>query len=110
MSLNTFLQSVRNKTMTLSPKESGKYIALNATYVKINPQGIDKLADVITEELDSGRLKPANFSQATVHPKPDDPQVLDWLFVVDTLNFCFWCKDGEEGKLLASQFVVRVIL
>lgn len=86
--------------MTLTPKESGKYIAQNATYVKINPKGIDKLAEVITEELDSGRLKPANFSQAAVHPKPDDPKVLDWLFVVDTLNFCFWTREGEDCKLL----------
>lgn len=49
------------------------------------------------EEINSGRLSPANFSQTAVHPKPEDPWAIDWIFVVDTLNFCFWKPDNEAG-------------
>ncbi|XP_050305266.1 queuosine salvage protein [Anthonomus grandis grandis] len=83
--------------MALSPKESGKYIAENADFVKLKPENVHKLGDILIEEIKSGNLKPDNFSQTEVHPKPEDPYVLDWLFVVDTLNFCFWHIEKEEG-------------
>ncbi|KAF7265937.1 hypothetical protein GWI33_020678 [Rhynchophorus ferrugineus] len=50
-----------------------------------------------TDEINSGRLKTSNFSQADVHPTPNNPNTLDWLFVVDTLNFCFWHYENQEG-------------
>lgn len=51
----------------------------------------------MAEELSSGRLSPTNFSQNSVHPKPEDTWALDWIFVVDTLNFCFWKLENETG-------------
>lgn len=83
--------------MVLSPKESAELIAKNAIFVKIRNDGIEKLGDVLIQEINSGHLKPTNFGQAEVHPKPEDPFALDWLFVVDTLNFCFWHHEKEEG-------------
>ncbi|KAL1516886.1 hypothetical protein ABEB36_000723 [Hypothenemus hampei] len=83
--------------MVLSPKESGKFIADNATHVKINHEGIRKLGDVLIEEIKSDHLKPDNFGQSFIHPKSTDKHAIDWLFVVDTLNFCFWQIEGEEG-------------
>ena len=38
-----------------------------------------------------------NFSQQEIHPKAEDARAVDWLFVVDTLNFCFWSFDDEQG-------------
>lgn len=87
--------------MILSPKETGKYISENATHVKLNPKGIEKLGDILVEEISSGHLRPDNFSQTDCHPKPEDPNAVDWIFVVDTLNFCFWQLEEKEGKPLA---------
>ncbi|XP_066260299.1 queuosine 5'-phosphate N-glycosylase/hydrolase [Euwallacea similis] len=83
--------------MPLFPKESAKYIAENSSNVTIKFEGITKLGDVLLNELNSGHLKPENFGQTEVHPKAKDKHALDWLFVVDTLNFCFWHNEGEEG-------------
>ncbi|XP_066148311.1 queuosine 5'-phosphate N-glycosylase/hydrolase [Euwallacea fornicatus] len=83
--------------MHLSPKESGLYIANHSNNVTIKLEGITKLGDVLFDELNSGQLKPENFSQTEVHPKAEDKHALDWLFVVDTLNFCFWSNEREEG-------------
>lgn len=81
----------------LSPKESAEYIALHATEVKIKPDGLKKLGDLICTEIQSGRLSPSNFSQVEHHPKSEDPWVLDWILVVDTLNYCFWHVENEIG-------------
>lgn len=83
--------------MVLSPKESGKLIAKLAKHVQILPEGIKVLGDLITKEIHSDKLSIDAFSQHSVHPKSTDPWALDWIFVVDTLNFCFWHKENEPG-------------
>lgn len=40
---------------------------------------------ILTKELDV-----SNFSQSQHHPKPCDKNGIEWIFVIDTLNFCFW--------------------
>jgi len=89
--------------MTLPPKESGKFISDSAKHVKINEDGIKKLGDLLVEEINSGQLSPENFSQNQFHPKPEDPWALDWIFVVDTINFCFWHTENEEGWVVEGK-------
>ncbi|KAK5647026.1 hypothetical protein RI129_005490 [Pyrocoelia pectoralis] len=83
--------------MVLSPRESGKLITKLAKYVQIESEGIKFLGDLIVKDINSGKLSIETFSQHSVHPKPTDPWALDWIFVVDTLNFCFWHKENEQG-------------
>lgn len=47
---------------------------------------------IVTKELDV-----ANFSQNQHHPKPSDKNAIEWVFVIDTLNFCFWTP-GNSTK------------
>lgn len=44
---------------------------------------------IISKELDV-----ANFSQHEHHPKPCDKNAIEWIFVIDTLNFCFWTPEN----------------
>lgn len=45
----------------------------------------------------TGELDVKNFSQHQHHPKATDPNALDWIFLIDTLNFCFWTP-GDATK------------
>ncbi|KAJ8676444.1 hypothetical protein QAD02_012231 [Eretmocerus hayati] len=84
----------------LKPRESGKLISIHATDVSMVDDGIDKIAQEIVKNLENGKLSPNNFSQSSYHPKPDDPRAVDWIFVIDTLNFCFWnSADGKKWKV-----------
>lgn len=47
---------------------------------------------IVTKELDV-----SNFSQNQHHPKPNDKNAIEWIFVIDTLNFCFWTP-GDATK------------
>lgn len=38
-----------------------------------------------------------NFSQHAFHPKATDPIACNWVFLIDTLNFCFWTP-GDDTK------------
>lgn len=52
-----------------------------------------------------GSLDINNFSQHDFHPKSTDGYALNWIFIIDTLNFCFWTPgcdtkwkvDGQTG-------------
>lgn len=47
---------------------------------------------IVTKQLDVG-----NFSQHQHHPKPNDKNAVEWIFLIDTLNFCFWTPG--HGKI-----------
>ncbi|XP_026471688.1 queuosine salvage protein isoform X1 [Ctenocephalides felis] len=72
------------------PRESAEFIVKHAKNVSFKEEGIQKLSKMILEDIVSHKLTPSNFSQHDLHPKPMDPWALDWIFIVDTLNFCFW--------------------
>lgn len=79
------------------PKKAAEFIASQAKYVKIISNNIKELGDILVEEVENGNLSPKNFSHTDVHPTSEQPWAIDWIFVVDTLNFCFWHKENKEG-------------
>uniref|UniRef100_A0A1B0CK85 Queuosine 5'-phosphate N-glycosylase/hydrolase n=1 Tax=Lutzomyia longipalpis TaxID=7200 RepID=A0A1B0CK85_LUTLO len=83
--------------MTLLPRAAGEFIVKRAKSIKINNAGIDKLCRAVMEGLMTKEIDVENFSQHEFHPKPSDPQCLNWLFLIDTLNFCFWTP-GDATK------------
>jgi len=74
----------------LLPRESGEYIVKHAKYLRVLPAGIEKLSAEIIAGIKDKRIDVANFSQHDQHPKPTDAHAVEWIFLVDTLNFCFW--------------------
>ncbi|XP_030381742.1 queuosine salvage protein [Scaptodrosophila lebanonensis] len=88
--LQTTISKSTIQMMTLSPRESGEHIVKNAKYVRVKPAGIERLTQEIVKAVVEKRLNVDNFSQHELHPKPTDPHAVEWIFVVDTLNFCFW--------------------
>ncbi|XP_022918685.2 queuosine 5'-phosphate N-glycosylase/hydrolase [Onthophagus taurus] len=83
--------------MPLNPRDSGKLISSLAKHVKINELGVQKLGDELLKSINSGELSIESFSQNDVHPKYTNWWAIDWLFVVDALNYCFWSKEHESG-------------
>ncbi|CAG7837973.1 unnamed protein product, partial [Allacma fusca] len=84
----------------LSPAESGRLIVDTARDVAIIKKGVEDAAEHIYDSLQSGKLSLQNFKQAELHPKVADEKAIDWIFLVDTLNFSFWSgcskSEGEE--------------
>lgn len=59
----------------------------------------------VVKSIVTGELDVRNFSQHQHHPKATDSNAIEWIFIIDTLNFCFWTPgdamkwrvDGETG-------------
>lgn len=82
--------------MVLLPKESAKLVTKLAKDVFIEEKGIKELAWAVLDAIKTRKIHTGNFSQVKFHPKPDDPRAIDWIFVLDTLNFSFWTDTGAK--------------
>lgn len=51
----------------------------------------------------SKQIDVENFSQHPFHPKSSDPTASNWIFLIDTLNFCFWTP-GNDTKWKVDGF------
>jgi hypothetical protein len=81
----------------LSPAESGRLIVDTARDVAIIKEGVQKAASHIYDALQSGKLSLQNFKQNELHPQVADEKAVDWIFLVDTLNFSFWSGPSKSG-------------
>ncbi|XGW31907.1 hypothetical protein V3C99_010239 [Haemonchus contortus] len=94
----------------LSPLESGKFIMENAKHIKINEDGILRVARMIYDAVKDGSMAEVEFSAQAVHPKGKGKSAIDWIFFTDTVNFSFWPDRGTkydvtyEGKKQTGYF------
>ncbi|XP_014599687.1 PREDICTED: UPF0553 protein C9orf64 homolog [Polistes canadensis] len=103
--------------MVIMPRESAKVISAYAKDVFIEDEGVKALAYKVLEELKEKKIDINNFSQCEFHPKCSDPTAIDWIFVLDLLNFSFWTEDnankwkvnGQTGYFAMCAAIQRAI-
>ncbi|XP_043475508.1 queuosine salvage protein [Leptopilina heterotoma] len=101
--------------ITLLPRDSAKFISQHSKNVFINEKGVKDISCLILEGLKSGEISKENFFNHEFLPKEYDSKVIDWIFVLNTLNFCFWRKrndvhwevKGESGYFALCAAVKR---
>lgn len=57
----------------------------------------------VVSAIISGQLDVKNFSQHEHHPKPTDKNAIEWIFVIDTLNFCFWTPENAAKWTVSGE-------
>ena len=92
---------MKSKNKELSPRESAKFIATRSKDVQINLQAVEKAAMVIFDSLKTRKYSVKTWKEHELHPSEMNEASVDWIFVLDTLNFSFW-SEGEEEE----QFVI----
>lgn len=48
------------------------------------------------QSMKSNKLEIPETGASIQYPSKDDPHAVDWIFVADSLNFCFWSYSGAE--------------
>ncbi|CAG9796875.1 unnamed protein product [Diatraea saccharalis] len=74
----------------LQPAKSAEYIARLSNHVKIHESGINKLCEEVLLSLKSNKLEIPATGANIQYPDKEDVRTVDWIFVADALNFCFW--------------------
>lgn len=106
------------RKVVVNPRASAVVITNSPKHVAVHRDGIEKLKEevkfgialglmlftcfyflfqfqvvkaIVTKELDINL-----FSQHQYHPSAADKNAIEWIFVIDTLNFCFWTPDNND--------------
>ncbi|XP_014281416.1 queuosine 5'-phosphate N-glycosylase/hydrolase [Halyomorpha halys] len=79
----------------LSPRKSAKFISERAKHVTIHPEGISKLAKDILKQLREENIRISSPAELETFPADlTEKDAINLVFVIDTLNFCFWIPKG----------------
>uniref|UniRef100_A0A182NJF1 Queuosine 5'-phosphate N-glycosylase/hydrolase n=1 Tax=Anopheles dirus TaxID=7168 RepID=A0A182NJF1_9DIPT len=82
----------------LLPAASGELIVKHARYVTVHEAAIEQLADRVIRGIKEREINIENFSQHDHHPSAKDAFAVNWIFLIDTLNFCFWTPGADATK------------
>ncbi|XP_067935873.1 queuosine 5'-phosphate N-glycosylase/hydrolase-like [Watersipora subatra] len=82
----------------LGPRESAQIISNNSRYVTISPDAINVMSGDLLEEI---RRNPEyihfkGWKAHALNPKTCDDRAVNWIFLVDALNFSFWSSDSDK--------------
>lgn len=73
--------------------KSAKRIAEQAEDVNVDTEACKKTATSIKKRIERVGYSQANWSAHPLNPTSESPNVVDWIFTVDTLNFSFWSDE-----------------
>ncbi|KAM3960897.1 LOW QUALITY PROTEIN: queuosine 5'-phosphate N-glycosylase/hydrolase [Aphomia sociella] len=79
----------------LMPAQSAEFIAKHSQHVKINEEGLEKLSEEMVLTMKT-KLEIPDTGANISYLSKEDPRAVDWIFVADALNFCFWSYTGAE--------------
>nr|CAB3219590.1 UPF0553 protein C9orf64 homolog [Phallusia mammillata] len=77
------------------PWKCGKVIAESSEHVKINSSSVKSTALKIADCFFRQEYSLKNWKEHTLHPKVANEDAINFIFVIDTLNFSFWSDDPE---------------
>ena len=84
---------------TLRPRESGKHISQHSKDVVVVEDAMKEAALQILTQMKEKEYSLKAWKEEEVHPKEMTETTVDWIFVVDSLNFSFWLPGEEQFKL-----------
>lgn len=83
--------------------EDAEYIYDNSTDVALDMRGTKTAASSIWSLMQQKQYSTRDWSKHELHPKAKDESTVDFIFLMDLLNFCFW-SDGALPEQYAVEY------
>lgn len=84
--------------------ETVEYVANNADHVTVNVNECQSAAGDILANMKTQSYSTKTWNEPELTPKTKDQTTVDWIFLVDLLNFSFWSDtDVQDSGLASSQ-------
>ena len=91
-----FIFKLANAMDVLFPRESAKFIAARSKHVEVVHDKIQSASELILKRMAEAKYSMKTWKSHKMHPKTMNDDALDWIFVVDCLNFSFWVYKDKE--------------
>ncbi|KAF1461624.1 Queuosine salvage protein, partial [Megadyptes antipodes antipodes] len=84
-----------------SPLESARFIAGNSKDVSVDEEGARRVAESLFDKASAAEFGLAGWkSLHELNPRAASEEAVDWVFLVDTLNFSFWSEQEEQKYMV----------
>ncbi|XP_072715326.1 queuosine 5'-phosphate N-glycosylase/hydrolase isoform X2 [Ciconia boyciana] len=84
-----------------SPLESARFIAGRSRDVSVDEEGARRVAESLFDRASAAEFGLAGWkSLHELNPRAASAEAVDWVFLVDTLNFSFWSEQEEQKYLV----------
>lgn len=84
-----------------SPLESAKFIASRSKDVFVDEEGARRVAESLFDKAAAAEFGLEGWkSLHELNPQSASQEAVDWVFLVDTLNFSFWSEREEQRYLV----------
>lgn len=91
-----------NMEAVLNPKDSAKFIMENSQDVYVEEDGVRKVAEMLFDKVLEKDFSVAGWkSSHELNPQVVSEDAVNWVFLVDALNFSFW-SESEDHKCLVK--------
>lgn len=84
------------KNSILCPRSSAELISSNSKEVSISQHGVENTSKILYHCLKTNKYSFKVWKEHELHPKEMNKETVDWIFVLDCLNFSFWVDDECE--------------
>lgn len=75
--------------------KSAEFIHSHSKDVSISTEGVIKSAELLQEAMKKGEFHISKWkSHNPLHPQEMNDETVDWIFLIDTLNFSFWSESN----------------
>ncbi|KAL1304034.1 hypothetical protein AAFC00_000472 [Neodothiora populina] len=78
--------------------QDARYIYDNSVDVAVGMQGTKQAAVMIWDQMQSRQYSTHTWSEHELHPKAKDEATLNFIFLMDLLNFSFWSDKSEDER------------
>jgi hypothetical protein len=75
-----------------------EFIYDNSIDVNIDARGTRAAAQLIWDQMQARSYSTETWSEHDLHPKAKDEATLNFIFVMDLLNFSFWSEKSEDQR------------
>ena len=82
----------------ISPMQSAQFIAASAKHVFIDYAALKEVSFKLREAFETKTFSIRDWKKHTLHPKEGNEDALDFIFVMDSLNFSFWTEEEVEFR------------
>ncbi|KAL7312295.1 hypothetical protein PS15m_008074 [Mucor circinelloides] len=87
------MPAVENKVLA-----SAKFISENSKNVFIPNENLNSAVETILKNMKTRKYSTKTWNEHPLHPKVADCKTVDWIFLVDLLNFSFWSDLDVKDK------------
>ncbi|RKP09934.1 hypothetical protein THASP1DRAFT_28297 [Thamnocephalis sphaerospora] len=77
--------------------ESAQFVHQHSKDVAIDEAAVERTAHELLRALEEKPYSTADWKRHPLNPNTADDAAIDWIFLVDTLNFSFWSDAGEAS-------------